>query len=100
VAKELFGKLIKPLRPSFLGISRLLLSPDGELNLLPFAALTDEHGDYVVQRFELTYLTSGRDLLRLAVPAPAHGSPVVMADPAYGQSTSGGGAAEFGFVSI
>src|SRR5260370_23197910 len=89
VAQGLFGKLIKPLRSSLSGINRLLLSPDGALNLVPFAALIDEHGEYVAQRFELTYLTSGRDLLSLAAPAPARGRPVVMADPAYGQSTSG-----------
>ena len=92
VARELFGKLIEPLRPSLSGINRLLLAPDGALNLVPFAALADEHGEYVAQLFELTYLTSGRDLLSPAVapaPAPARGSPVVMADPAYGQSTSG-----------
>jgi CHAT domain-containing protein len=86
VAKELFGKLIKPLRSAFSGINRLLLSPDGELNLVPFAALAEENGEYVAQRFELTYLTSGRDLLSLAAPAPARGRPVVMADPDYGQS--------------
>jgi len=56
---------------------------------VPFAALMDEHGEYVAQRYELTYLTSGRDLLSLATPAPARGSPVVMADPAYGSSASG-----------
>ncbi|MET4258254.1 CHAT domain-containing protein [Bradyrhizobium sp. S3.12.5] len=67
----------KPLQSSLSlsGINRLLLSPDGALNLLPFAPLIDEHGEYVAQRFELTYLTSGRDLLRLAAPAPARGSP-------------------------
>jgi CHAT domain-containing protein len=89
-AQELFGKLIKPLRSSLSGINRLLLSPDGALNLVPFAALMDEDGEYLAQRFEVTYLTSGRDLLSLAAPAPAPGSPVVMADPAYDQSASGG----------
>jgi CHAT domain-containing protein/Tfp pilus assembly protein PilF len=89
VAQEL-GKLIEPLWSSFSGINRLLLAPDGALNLVPFAALIDEHGDYVAERFEITYLTSGRDLLSLAAPAPARGRPVVMADPAYDQSASGG----------
>jgi CHAT domain-containing protein/Tfp pilus assembly protein PilF len=89
VGQKLFEKLVKPLQSSLSGINRLLLSPDGALNLLPFAALMDEHGEYVAQHSELTYLTSGRDLLSLAAPAPARGSPVVMADPDYGQSTSG-----------
>jgi CHAT domain-containing protein/Tfp pilus assembly protein PilF len=89
VAQKLSGKVIKPLGPSLAGTNRLLLSPDGALNLVPFAALTDEQGEYVAQRFELTYLTSGRDLLSLAAPAPARGRPVVMADPAYGPSANG-----------
>ena len=90
VAEALSEKLIKPLQPHLAQSERLLLSPDGALNLVPFAALVDEHGEYLAQRFELTYLTSGRDLLRLAVVAPARGSAVVVADPAYGQSAGGG----------
>jgi CHAT domain-containing protein len=89
-ARKLFGKLIKPLRSSLAGINRVLLSPDGALNLVPFAALIDEHGEYVAQHLELTYLTSGRDLLSLEASAPARGRPVVMADPAYDQSASEG----------
>ena len=86
-ARQLYGKLIEPLQSSLSGTHRLLLSPDGALNLIPFAALIDENGEYLTQRFELTYLTSGRDLLAMASPEPAHGGPVVMADPDYGQST-------------
>jgi len=90
VGQKLFGKLVKPLQPSLSGINRLLMSPDGDLNLVPFAALNDEHGEYLTQHSELTYLTSGRDLLSLvAAPAPERGVPVVMANPDYGQSTSG-----------
>jgi CHAT domain-containing protein/Tfp pilus assembly protein PilF len=89
VAATLFGRLIKPLQTSLSGVDRLLLSPDAALNLLPFAALMDERGDYLAQGFELTYLTSGRDLLSLATSEPGRGSAVVMADPAYGPSTSG-----------
>lgn len=89
LAGDLFGKLVKPLQSSLSGVNRLLLSPDGELNLLPFAALIDEHVEYVAQHLEVTYLTSGRDLLTLAAPTPARETPVVMANPDYGQSTSG-----------
>jgi CHAT domain-containing protein/Tfp pilus assembly protein PilF len=90
VADELSDKLIKPLRPHFAKSGRLLLSPDGALNLVPFAALGDEDGEYLVQHFELTYLTSGRDLLRMAAESPPWGTAVVLADPNYGQSPSGG----------
>jgi CHAT domain-containing protein len=90
VAEALSEKLVKPLLPLLAQSERLLLSPDGELNLVPFAALVAEHGQYLTQRFELTYLTSGRELLRMGGASPARGSAVVLADPAYGQSAGGG----------
>lgn len=89
VAAELSDKLIKQLRAHLARSEKLLLSPDGALNLVPFAALLDEHGAYLAQRFELTYLTSGRDLLRMAAAAPARGNAMVVADPAYGVHASG-----------
>ncbi|MGY4379486.1 CHAT domain-containing protein [Bradyrhizobium sp. i1.3.6] len=90
VAAELFDRLVKkPLQIYLSGVDRLLLSPDGALNLLPFAALMDERQDFLAESVELTYLTSGRDLPALATSEPARGSMVVMADPAYGPSTSG-----------
>ncbi|RTM15373.1 MAG: tetratricopeptide repeat protein [Bradyrhizobiaceae bacterium] len=87
--QHLYAKIVEPLQSSLAGDTRLFISPDSELNLLPFSALVDDHGDYLMQRFEITYLTSGRDLLALASPVPALASPVVMADPDYGQSASG-----------
>ena len=54
-----------PLLPLLGDKKRLLISPDGNLNLIPFDALVDGHGNYLVEQFEISYLTSGRDLLRL-----------------------------------
>lgn len=89
VAEDLSEKLLKPLRPHLPHGKRLLLSPDGALNLLPFAALLDEHGEYLAQQFELTYITSGRDLLHMTAESSARGGSVVVADPNYGASASG-----------
>jgi len=47
---------------------RLRVAPDGMLNLLPFGALLDGRGHYLIERFAISYLSAGRDL---AVPAPA-----------------------------
>jgi CHAT domain-containing protein/Tfp pilus assembly protein PilF len=96
VAQELFQKLIKPLEPHLPKNTRVLFSPDGALNLIPFAALVDEDGNYLTQRFEITYLTSGRDLLRLAAQSSARSSAVVMADPDYGKSETAGPPVETG----
>jgi len=56
---------MQPIR-KLLGNSRtVLLSPDSQLNLIPFAALVDENNRYLVENYSITYLSSGRDLLRL-----------------------------------
>jgi CHAT domain-containing protein/Flp pilus assembly protein TadD len=84
--------VFRPIR-SQVGESRqLLVSPDGPLNLIPFAALVDEKGRYLVERYAISYLTSGRDLLRLQVARESQSGPMVIANPDFG--TPGGGKEE------
>ncbi len=62
-AQELDRLVMGPVRPLLGKQKRLFLSLDGQLNLVPFAVLL--HGrQSLIDRFQLTYLTSGRDLLR------------------------------------
>jgi CHAT domain-containing protein len=63
--------------------SRLLIAPDGQLNLIPFAALVDRRGRYLVESYSISYLTSGRDLLRSPASTPGELVAVVVADPDY-----------------
>ncbi|PNW31396.1 UNVERIFIED_CONTAM: hypothetical protein BEN50_02795 [Euhalothece sp. KZN 001] len=65
VARELDVLIMAPVRELIGEATHLLLSPDSELNLVPFAALVDEQDQYLVERYQITYLTSGRDLLRV-----------------------------------
>ena len=85
VAREVDAKIMQPLRPLLGPAKHLLISPDGQLNLIPFAALIDEHGRYLIEADAITYLTSGRDLLQLQSHRNSKGGPVVVADPAFGQ---------------
>ncbi len=41
----------------------LILSPDGELNFVSFATLVDGNGSFLSERFNLRYVSSGRDLV-------------------------------------
>jgi CHAT domain-containing protein/tetratricopeptide (TPR) repeat protein len=92
VSRDLDERIMRPIRNLLGPLRRLFLSPDGALNLIPFAALVDEHGKYLVENYSLTYLTSGRDLLRLQSKAVSRQAPLIMADPLYdmaaGSSTS------------
>ncbi len=85
-AKDLSDNLLQPLYPQIAKAEHLLISPDGALNLIPFSALLDEKGEYLAKGHQITYLTSGRDLLLFGIQAPSRSDAVVAADPAFGNS--------------
>lgn len=75
--------VMRPIRKFLEPAQMLLLAPDGALNLAPFGALADEQGRYLLERHTVTYLSSGRDLLRVQPPAASRRAPVIFANPAY-----------------
>jgi CHAT domain-containing protein/tetratricopeptide (TPR) repeat protein len=85
LARVVAAKVLEPIQPLIAGDKRLLISPDGQLNLIPFEALRDAKSRYLVERFSITYLATGRDLLRMQVPHPSSGVPVILADPLFGE---------------
>jgi CHAT domain-containing protein len=88
LARAVDEKVMRPvlaLAQSGLGeFRRLLIAPDSQLNLVPFAALIDRQGRYLVERYSISYLMSGRDLLRPPVRQSGNQDAVVVADPDYG----------------
>ncbi len=77
-------KVLRPIRSIVGDATRLLISPDGELNLIPFEVLVDEQHRYAVERFSISYFTSGRDLLRLQLPRANKSAPIIVANPRFG----------------
>jgi tetratricopeptide (TPR) repeat protein/CHAT domain-containing protein len=63
------------------GCRHLILSLDGELVHLPFAALPASGGGFLFDHFELDYVTTGRDLLRSEVTEQQIGTPLVAGAP-------------------
>jgi CHAT domain-containing protein/lipopolysaccharide biosynthesis regulator YciM len=80
-ARALDQQLMQPIRQRLGNTRNLFLSPDSNLNLLPFDALIDEQGRYLLETYNITYLTSGRDLLRLQNPTPNTNQSLILADP-------------------
>jgi len=80
--RALRQRVFDPLARELGGRKRLFLSPDGDLNLLPFEVLPENSGEFLEDNFEISYLSSGRELLRHRMPtvAPPQGS-IVAANP-------------------
>jgi CHAT domain-containing protein/Tfp pilus assembly protein PilF len=84
-AQRLEHLAFEPLRPLLGGIHRLILSPDGQLNLVPFDAFHDGQ-DFLLGAFDFTYLTSGRELLPRPQDRTPASSVIVLADPRFSAS--------------
>ncbi|HEY5377267.1 MAG TPA: CHAT domain-containing tetratricopeptide repeat protein, partial [Polyangiaceae bacterium] len=83
--------VMRPIRQLVGNVRQLLISPDGALDVVPFAAMVDEQGRYLIDDWHISYLSSGRDLLRpkgLEPRSPA----LVIANPAFGGTDTSSGA--------
>ncbi|WP_448525647.1 CHAT domain-containing tetratricopeptide repeat protein [Parathermosynechococcus lividus] len=84
--KAAYETLLAPLEPFIGGSTHLLIAPDGQLNTLPFEALVNRQDRYLLESYTVTLLTSGRDLLRLQQRGRSPSPPLVVGNPAFGQS--------------
>ncbi|HEX5748797.1 MAG TPA: tetratricopeptide repeat protein [Archangium sp.] len=90
-ARALHALVFRPLRPLLGGVRRLFVSPDSQLALVPFDALHDGRR-FLVDGFDITYLTSGKDLLPRLEGITPEQSVIVLADPDFGASPAVGSA--------
>jgi len=81
--RNLDAKIMAPVRQLVGSATHLLIAPDGQLNLVSFAALVDEKNQYLIEKYQITYLTSGRDLLRLQNTPPKANPPLIVANPTF-----------------
>ena len=86
-AEALRTLLTAPLEALAGTAEQVLLAPDGNLNLLPFQALTGVDGRFLIERYRFTYLTSGRDVVMRTSDVKATRS-MVIGNPAFGRATA------------
>lgn len=70
-----FDPVIAVLRES----KRLFIAPDGELCRVPLEGLSTDDGGFLADSYSLSYLSTGRDLLRLSTPRLRRSSTAVVA---------------------
>ncbi|HVK64205.1 MAG TPA: CHAT domain-containing tetratricopeptide repeat protein [Polyangium sp.] len=75
----LFGQVSTTLGP----VKHVLISPDAALALVPFGALIDRQNKFLITKYSFTYLSTGRDLLRLGAGGARRSAPLLVANPDY-----------------
>jgi CHAT domain-containing protein/tetratricopeptide (TPR) repeat protein len=79
---ELRKVLFDTLEPSLYGCKTLFMALDGELSRLPFEVLPLEGSNYIIDRYKIIYLSSGRDLLLFSSSKREQAAdPVIAVDP-------------------
>lgn len=81
-ARELQQILWQPLSSAAGRADTVVFSPDGLLNLVPFAAMLDEQGHFFIEDHNVIYVTSGRELVKENTAKP-DGRLFLAANPAF-----------------
>jgi CHAT domain-containing protein len=75
---------LEPLQAHLGNARRLILSPDAALWLVPWGALPLPDGKYAIEKYQISYVISGRDLVSHATTkGQALSEPVLFANPDY-----------------
>lgn len=90
-SKALYARLFAPIQAELGSAEHLLIAPDSAINVLPFAALMDERDRFLLETYRITYLTSGRDLLRKPLPNTRLQPPLLLADPTFDAASEAAG---------
>jgi CHAT domain-containing protein/Tfp pilus assembly protein PilF len=80
VMKTLASKILYPLLSAIEPNDTIYLSPDSLLWLVPWSALPLENDEYAIEKFDIRFLVTGRDLVRADVNLKV-GQPIIFADP-------------------
>ena len=57
-AASMFSRLIEPALPAMTSASNVVIVADSDLQQIPFAALIDENGEYLIDRFTISFAPS------------------------------------------
>jgi CHAT domain-containing protein/tetratricopeptide (TPR) repeat protein len=103
-SRALANRLLGPMYPLISKKERWLISPDGDLWLVPWAALVLPGGDkftpYAVENHTLSLLSSGRDIVAPLPKNVQRSAPLILADPDFGKRVPGKNGLSFGTLAL
>ena len=91
VGNRVYQQLMEPVLSKLSGKTHLIISPDSQLNKIPFEALVGNDTRYLLEQYQISYVSSGRDLLNLEASVVSQQPPVIFADPDYDSKINSSG---------
>jgi CHAT domain-containing protein len=89
IGTQLRRRIWDPVAIHTAGVTRVLVIPDGRLNLLPIGALPADSGEYLVERQPVIhYLSAERDVVRPREPPVEAAGLLAIGGPAFGDRSS------------
>jgi CHAT domain-containing protein/Tfp pilus assembly protein PilF len=88
VLEKLSARVLQPIVAKLQHRTLIYLSPDSQLWIVPWSALPLADGTYAVEKLDIRYLVSSRDLVHDEIKLSA-GRAVMMADPNYDLDPAG-----------
>lgn len=86
LSKQLRSLLVDPLVDVLGSTRRLLVVPDGLLQLVPLEALQQEDGSFLAEQWRISYLATARELARAKTHGDVEGPIVILANPDFGMA--------------
>jgi CHAT domain-containing protein/Flp pilus assembly protein TadD len=80
-SQRLYELVFRPVTRELGSATEIFISPDGNLNLIPFEVLRGPGGRFLIEDYQFNYLAAARDVLAFNEIKSGGGAAVLMGDP-------------------
>ena len=88
-SRELAKKVFDPVKAKLSGVKEIYVSPDGQLNTVPFEILTSDKGNYLIDNYTFTYLATPREIAGHGQTPFESKKALILGDPDFDMDLSG-----------
>jgi len=80
-SRNIYDMVFEPIKNELGDVKEIFISPDGNLNLIPFEVLQGPDGRYLIEDYTFNYLAAGRDFLGFGESGEKGKKALLMGDP-------------------
>jgi CHAT domain-containing protein/tetratricopeptide (TPR) repeat protein len=87
LAARLYGSVFLPVEKELGDRKHIYLSPDGNLNLIPFEIFYEPDAGFLIEKYTFNYVPSGRDIIGYGASPQTQGKTLLFGDPDFDVKT-------------